>query len=45
MYPSLIDSLSERFSTDFTIADRLFFDRIHDPQIAGAALKQAAQIN
>jgi type I restriction enzyme, R subunit len=41
----LINSLNERFSTDFTIADQLFFEQIHETAIASDALKQAAQIN
>jgi type I restriction enzyme, R subunit len=41
----LIDSLNERFSTDFTIADQLLFEQIHETAIASDSLKQAAQIN
>lgn len=41
----LIDTLNERFSTDFTIADQLFFEQIHETAISSDALKQAARIN
>jgi type I restriction enzyme, R subunit len=41
----LINSLNERFSTDFTISDQLFFEQIHEMAIASDSLKQAAQIN
>jgi type I restriction enzyme, R subunit len=41
----LINALNERFSTDFTIADQLFFEQIHETAIASDSLKQAAQIN
>jgi type I restriction enzyme, R subunit len=41
----LIDSINELFSNDFTIADRLFFEQIHETTSVSDALKQAAQIN
>jgi type I restriction enzyme, R subunit len=41
----LIDSLNQRFGTDFTIADQLFFEQIHETAIASESLKQAARIN
>jgi type I restriction enzyme, R subunit len=41
----LIDSLNQRFGTDFTIADQLFFEQIHETAIASKSLKQAARIN
>jgi type I restriction enzyme, R subunit len=40
-----INSLNERFSTDFTIADQLFFEQIHEMAIASDSLKQAGKIN
>jgi type I restriction enzyme R subunit len=41
----LIDTLNERFSNDFTILDQLFFEQIHETEIATDALKQAGKIN
>jgi type I restriction enzyme R subunit len=41
----LIDSLNERFGTDFTPADQLFFEQITESAIANDHLKQAAQVN
>jgi type I restriction enzyme R subunit len=41
----LIDSLNERFGTDFTPADQLFFEQITETAIANDHLKQAAQVN
>ncbi|MBK9443151.1 MAG: type I restriction endonuclease subunit R [Comamonadaceae bacterium] len=41
----LIDLLNERFGTDFTQADQLFFDQIQQEAVESDALKQAAQTN
>ena len=41
----LIDILNERFGTDFTQADQLFFDQIQEEAIASESLKQAAGAN
>ncbi len=41
----LIDSLNERFGTDFTLTDQLFFEQITESAIANDNLKQAAQVN
>jgi len=41
----LIDTLNERFGTEFTPADQLFFDQIVEQAIADPALYQAAQVN
>ncbi|MBE9128864.1 MULTISPECIES: type I restriction endonuclease subunit R [unclassified Coleofasciculus] len=41
----LIDSLNERFGTDFTLADQLFFEQITESAIANDNLKQAALVN
>jgi type I restriction enzyme R subunit len=41
----LIDLLNERFGTDFTQADQLFFDQIQEEAIESEALKQAAETN
>jgi type I restriction enzyme R subunit len=41
----LIDILNERFGTDFTQADQLFFDQIQEEAIESEALKKAASAN
>ena len=41
----LIDLLNERFGTDFTEADQLFFDQIESEAKADDNLKQAAKVN
>jgi type I restriction enzyme R subunit len=41
----LIESLNERFGTDFTAADQLFFEQITETAIANHAIKQAAEVN
>lgn len=41
----LIDTLNERFGTDFTPADQLFFEQITETAIANNSIKQAAQVN
>lgn len=41
----LIDSLNERFGTNFTPADQLFFEQITETAIANESIKQAAQVN
>ena len=41
----LIDLLNERFGTDFTQADQLFFDQIQEEAIESNALMQAAENN
>ena len=41
----LINSLNERFGTDFTLADQLFFEQITETAIANDSIKQAAQVN
>ncbi|MGL6137072.1 MAG: type I restriction endonuclease subunit R [Planktothrix sp.] len=41
----LINSLNERFGTDFTLADQLFFEQITATAIANNSIKQAAQVN
>jgi len=42
---NLIDNLNERFGTDFTLADQLFFEQIVETASADDTLKQAAQVN
>jgi type I restriction enzyme, R subunit len=41
----LIDILNERFGTDFTQADQLFFDQIQEEAIESEALRKAAAAN
>ncbi|MBE9249655.1 type I restriction endonuclease subunit R [Dolichospermum sp. LEGE 00240] len=41
----LIDSLNERFGTNFTPADQLFFEQITETAISKDDIKQAAQVN
>ena len=41
----LIEALNERFGTDFTLADQLFFEQITATAIANDNLKQAAKVN
>ena len=41
----LIDILNERFGTDFTQADQLFFDQIVETAVADDGLRRAAAVN
>lgn len=41
----LIDILNERFGTDFTQADQLFFDQIQEEAVSNPDLREAAQAN
>lgn len=41
----LIDVINERFGTDFTEADQLFFDQIIEAALTDEALRQAAKVN
>jgi type I restriction enzyme R subunit len=41
----LIEILNERFGTEFTQADQLFFDQIQEEAIANEGLRQAATVN
>jgi type I restriction enzyme R subunit len=41
----LINLLNERFGTDFTPADQLFFDQISQEAMQDAHLRQAARVN
>lgn len=45
LLPELIDILNERFGTDFTEADQLFFDQIEAEAKGDDSLKQAAKVN
>lgn len=42
---SLVEKLNERFGTDFTEADQLFFDQIRVSAEANETIKEAAQAN
>ena len=41
----LIDILNERFGTEFTQADQLFFDQIQEEAVSDEGLRQAASVN
>ena len=41
----LIDTLNQRFATEFTHADQLFFDQIEATALEDQAIKQAAVVN
>ena len=41
----LIDLVNDRFGTDFTEADQLFFDQIVEAALTDENLKQAAKVN
>ena len=41
----LIDLLNQRFGTDFTQADQLFFDQIQEEALESEALRQAVETN
>ena len=41
----LIDLLNQRFGTDFTQADQLFFDQIQEEAVESDTLRQAAETN
>ena len=42
---SLIEVINERFGTDFTDADQLFFDQIIEAAIEDGSLREAAAVN
>jgi type I restriction enzyme, R subunit len=44
-FSRLIDVVNQRFGTDFTEADQLFFDQIMEAALADASLRQAARVN
>ena len=44
-FSRLIDVINERFGTDFTEADQLFFDQIIEAALTDEALQQAAKVN
>lgn len=42
---TLVDKLNERFGTEFTLADQLFFDQVLETAIANEQLRQAVMAN
>ncbi len=42
---TLIDKLNERFGTEFTLADQLFFDQVRETAVANEQLRQAVKAN
>jgi len=42
---TLVDKLNERFGTEFTLADQLFFDQVRETAVANEQLRQAAAVN
>ena len=42
---TLVDKLNERFGTEFTPADQLFFDQVRETAVANEKLRQAASVN
>jgi type I restriction enzyme R subunit len=41
----LVGRLNERFGTEFTLADQLFFDQVRETAVANAQLRQAIRAN
>lgn len=42
---TLIELLNERFGTNFTVADQLFFDQVKETAVANEELQEAAKVN
>jgi type I restriction enzyme R subunit len=42
---TLVEKLNERFGTQFTLADQLFFDQVRESAVANEHLRQAAVAN
>lgn len=42
---TLVEKLNERFSTEFTLADQLFFDQVRETAVANEHLRQSAKVN
>jgi type I restriction enzyme R subunit len=42
---TLVEQLNERFGTEFTLADQLFFDQVRETAVANEHLRQAAAVN
>lgn len=41
----LVEKLNERFGTEFTLADQLFFEQVRETAVANEQLRQAAAVN
>ncbi len=41
----LVDKLNDRFGTDFTQADQLFFDQVAEEAVENETLRTAAKVN
>ncbi|MEM9008857.1 MAG: type I restriction endonuclease [Cyanobacteria bacterium P01_F01_bin.86] len=42
---TLVEKLNERFGTEFTLADQLFFDQVRETAVANEQIRQAAAVN
>lgn len=42
---TLVDQLNERFGTEFTLADQLFFDQVIETALANEKIQEAARVN
>lgn len=42
---TLVEKLNERFGTEFTLADQLFFDQVRETAVANEQLRQAVMAN
>jgi type I restriction enzyme R subunit len=42
---TLVEKLNERFGTEFTLADQLFFDQVRETAVANEQLRQSAKVN
>ncbi|MEM6252195.1 MAG: DEAD/DEAH box helicase family protein [Cyanobacteria bacterium P01_D01_bin.156] len=42
---TLVEKLNERFGTEFTLADQLFFDQVRETAVANEQIRQAATVN
>jgi type I restriction enzyme R subunit len=42
---TLVDQLNERFGTEFTLADQLFFDQVRETAVTNEQLRQAVMAN
>lgn len=42
---TLVGKLNERFGTEFTLADQLFFDQVRETAVANEHLRQAVMVN
>lgn len=42
---TLVEKLNERFGTEFTLADQLFFDQVRETAVANEQLRRSAEVN